>query len=364
MRRIIEGVLVVLLVLGTFVLISSTSLGAPSLKYVYSDSMEPTIMVNDAFFVVPDNSIEIGDIIVYRPITLDAEFITHRVIGIDEEGFITQGDNSLAIDQDVGEPSVTNELIIGKVLEFNDKPIIIPMVGYVSSMFQEDTSNFMRIAALAFMLLGVLFLMLAKPNKYKRKRRRRWRLLKLYQIITWTTWVVVLFTIMIGSTAKQVTYLVTDSPGTQDSHILVGEEGSLSIYIENKGIVPVWSVLTGIDNIKTTNESILIWGKSIREEKIIIEETDQIGVYQGYVEVTNYPIVMPRYPITEAHHTSKFLGLFLEGFILTLWLFLGRLLLDSTPGFASEIPIKGYESKKTKRVFRKVRSYFFKNKRW
>jgi signal peptidase len=86
---------VALLVLAAIVISSGGYRnGRPAITYVYSNSMEPLIKVNDAFILWPASHWKTGDIIMYRPQVLNAPYITHRIIGIGESGYITKGDNS------------------------------------------------------------------------------------------------------------------------------------------------------------------------------------------------------------------------------------------------------------------------------
>ena len=107
---------------------------------IVSESMVPTIKVNDAIIVkrVDDENLEIGDIItfssndiVYRGLT-----VTHRIIGIQESSdgsniYRTKGDNNILADTAL----VDVESIYGKVI------LKIPKLGYVQK-FVSSTSGF------------------------------------------------------------------------------------------------------------------------------------------------------------------------------------------------------------------------------
>src|SRR5699024_2383481 len=103
--------------------------GAPSLTYVYSASMEPLIHVNDGFLVLPKFHSKVGEIIVYRPSVLEAELVTHRIIGRGQDGFITKGDNLPYTDQENGEPEVPQENVVGKVWEWKNRPVTFSKLG-------------------------------------------------------------------------------------------------------------------------------------------------------------------------------------------------------------------------------------------
>ena len=110
-------------------LLSVAPAGAPvQLSYVYSDSMEPTIGTNDGYFVVPAGTVSSGDIVTFWSPQRDA-YVTHRIVGESETGFITQGDNNPSPDQEAGYPAVSRDRIVGTVLTFDDSPLLIPHLG-------------------------------------------------------------------------------------------------------------------------------------------------------------------------------------------------------------------------------------------
>ncbi|HWT75407.1 MAG TPA: S26 family signal peptidase, partial [Mobilitalea sp.] len=88
MKKLMYGVLIGIVLVIIFIAGTYTK-GTPILSYVYSNSMEPLIKVNDAFIVWPKSNYQLGDIIMYRPVVLEALYITHRILAIGDTGFIT-----------------------------------------------------------------------------------------------------------------------------------------------------------------------------------------------------------------------------------------------------------------------------------
>lgn len=100
--------------------------GSPiHISYVYSDSMEPTINEGDGYLLVPAAEIVEGDIITFHSTERD-EHVTHRVVEVTDEGYITQGDNNRRTDQAGGHPPITVDQVTGAVLMLGDRPLIIP----------------------------------------------------------------------------------------------------------------------------------------------------------------------------------------------------------------------------------------------
>lgn len=97
-------------------------------SYVYSDSMEPTIGEYDGFVVVPSDGVETGDVVTFWSNDKD-EYVTHRVVGRTDGGFVTRGDANRVSDQRAGHPPVARDQIRGEVLAVGGEPLVIPGLG-------------------------------------------------------------------------------------------------------------------------------------------------------------------------------------------------------------------------------------------
>lgn len=125
--------------------------GSPvQLSYVYSDSMEPTIGVDDGYVLVPAGRVDLDDVVTFWSDHHDA-YVTHRVVGSSERGFITQGDNNPTPDQAAGHPHVQRDDIVGEVATVGGKPVVIPHLGTVVGLARENVA--LLLAGCAFSLL-------------------------------------------------------------------------------------------------------------------------------------------------------------------------------------------------------------------
>jgi len=88
---------------------------------VYTGSMEPAIPVGSVVVIKPvdPETLKIGDIICFQ--LSEPTSITHRIINITDEGFITKGDANEDPDQWI----VKKENVIGKAI------LTIPFIGYI-----------------------------------------------------------------------------------------------------------------------------------------------------------------------------------------------------------------------------------------
>jgi len=88
---------------------------------VYTGSMEPAIPVGSVVLIKPvdPETLKIGDIICFT--LTEPTSITHRIINITDEGFITKGDAN----EDPDQWTVRKENVIGKAI------LTIPFIGYL-----------------------------------------------------------------------------------------------------------------------------------------------------------------------------------------------------------------------------------------
>lgn len=87
---------------------------------VISGSMEPILKVGGILYYEQINidDFKVDDILVYQ---LNDHIVSHRILKIDKDGFITKGDNNSSVDSYI----VYKENIIGKGTNWS-----IPFIGY------------------------------------------------------------------------------------------------------------------------------------------------------------------------------------------------------------------------------------------
>jgi len=100
---------------------------------ITSGSMWPSLKKGDLILIKGidgKEEIKVGDIVVYKN---PKGFTIHRVIEMNEETFVTQGDAN-----NVEDSPVRYEEIIGKPLTINDKPFRIPFLGRVGMFINKS----------------------------------------------------------------------------------------------------------------------------------------------------------------------------------------------------------------------------------
>lgn len=100
---------------------------------ITSGSMWPSLKKGDLVLIkgIEDkDEIREGDIVVYRN---PKGFTIHRVIKTEENTLITKGDAN-----NVSDPAIKYEEVIGKTLYFNNKILRIPLLGNISIFFSKN----------------------------------------------------------------------------------------------------------------------------------------------------------------------------------------------------------------------------------
>ncbi len=119
---------------------------------VVSQSMVPTIKVNDAIIVkkMKNDDYKVGDIITFASSDINYKglTVTHRIVEKTnsesaESIYITKGDNNSVIDS----ASVSANAIYGKVL------FKIPYLGYIQSFLSKPSNFFICILVPSFLML-------------------------------------------------------------------------------------------------------------------------------------------------------------------------------------------------------------------
>jgi signal peptidase len=127
---------------------------------VFTGSMEPAIPVGSIVVIKPVDPelLTIGDIICFRT-SGSATRVTHRIINVTNEGFITKGDAT----EDPDEWIVKKENVIGKVIA------VIPYLGYLGFFVRTPVGFILLMVIPATLLILIEIANIVKEIKAKRK---------------------------------------------------------------------------------------------------------------------------------------------------------------------------------------------------
>ena len=130
---------------------------------VVGESMEPTMSQGDLAIAKRRASYSIGDIVAYR--SPYGPIVIHRIVSIEGDTFVTQGDNRESVDSWV----VTRDMILGKSF------VTIPYVGTLFNALRAPVLLASFIAAL-FLALTIPSILLTPKERRGRQRRRKKKL--------------------------------------------------------------------------------------------------------------------------------------------------------------------------------------------
>lgn len=349
---------IILLVSSFFLLASwvlSISTGAPSLTYVYSASMEPSIPVNDGFFVLPALSYEAGDIVVFEPEQIDAERVTHRLAERGSKGWITKGDNVAQTDQANGEPEIPESRIIGKVLTINNQPVVIKNLGTFIE-WTNETGGAIRIAGVLLILAGLLWM--AKDRNTKQLQRKSTNRISLRQTVNRSILVVTigLFILLTGLSKKEtVHYLISENPSIENQHFQVNVGGEMTYTVKNASILPVWYFPDASEPLDIHHSPELLAPFTEETASLSIPPISKIGWRKGTFISNIYPAVLPRevvafvyaiHPVFASLLTSATIGIILWG-LSKLMFYLLRL--------NPETPLKSFNRRENRQAVKYVK---------
>lgn len=206
------------LVLGIVLALGLLGLSPVYVSYVYSESMEPTISEGDGYLVVPAGEITAGDVVTFHS-EHRGEHVTHRVVGIEDGGYVTQGDNNDRTDQATGHPLVREEEITGAVLTVGDRPLTIPgLYGVVT-------------AVRTYWPLGALVAGIAVAYSSSERTRDVVRVSDLMDPLFLAIVLGGVIALAVSVPAFTATYAVTETPDDRESTVTAGESAARALEL-------------------------------------------------------------------------------------------------------------------------------------
>ena len=262
--------------------------GAPvQLSYVYSDSMEPTIGTNDGYFVLPAGTVSSGDIVTFWSPEKDA-YVTHRIVGESETGFITRGDNNPSSDQEAGYPAVSRDRIVGKVLTFDGNPVLVPHLGAGVSALRR---NLLVVLSGLAVLMGVY-----SRRKSSAQRREVSRVQDIFRPLFAVCFVSITCLLVYGGGGHTETLVAVSSPGLSEAPnaVLVGSSQPIEFTITQ----PAWPLMhrvVGTRGMTITNE---VRNSTAIQVNGFVTPPTETGPVEVGTTVNQYPAVVPQSVIT------------------------------------------------------------------
>ncbi len=289
--------------LAVMVLAVSTIAGALLEKpvfvsYVTSGSMVPTIHENDLIFINPlVTDYRVGDIIVFES---NGKWVCHRIFAITEKGFLTKGDNNIAIDQLEGQPAVKPDRIAGKVVTFRGKPLIIPEVGDKIGLISTYAWEHKYLMLVLLITAGLIQITGGGGGtRNVRRKSRRYIRMRFSQVFTASSFSVILLltlvsALMIGG--QDIQYGTTVAGNVRPEWVLPGSTFKRSILLENNGIYPFLYVVKGDGVRASVREWFVLGPGESREVDVTIKAPKDTSIYSEHITIARYlPVAPPEF---------------------------------------------------------------------
>lgn len=259
--------------------------GAPiHISYVTSESMEPTIDVGDGYILHSAVSIETGDIITFWSEERD-DHVTHRVVAVTDDGYITQGDNNPSTDQASGHPPIQNRDIFGEVLTLGPTPLVIPYLGPAVTTVQSNP-----VLVIAFAGVVLVIASLWRRNTTAQPERNIFRVRDGMRILLAVGLCVGTVSIYFGGALVSVPYMATSEPTDEPYTISTDEPTSdlVSITVDDPPFITSVATSEDVRIVNTTqNASTFTVG-------VEVPPADEPGYVEHSLTVYSYPTVLPQ----------------------------------------------------------------------
>ena len=145
---IFKIVIITIILINVFSALNISFLGFRLFR-VGSGSMEPNLKVKDLVLIKKSSNYEIGDIVTYKE---NNEYITHRIISIENDKIVTKGDSN-----NTSDTPILKDLLVGKVV------YRIKRSNFINYLFGQRTTLIISCIILALIILS--------QDKNERKRK-------------------------------------------------------------------------------------------------------------------------------------------------------------------------------------------------
>lgn len=274
--------------------------------------MDPTIP--DGSLLVSYSTIDVsqGDIITFYSDQSES-LITHRIVGEDEEGLITQGDNNPTTDQEIGISPLTQEQVRSKAVNFGGSPLYIPYLGTIVLLIQ---SNLIPIILL--ILIGQIGISLVR-NRISTYRVHSNLVAKdIFQPLFIIVILVLTIVFIITATTISVPFVFTDNEATaQQQYVInINEEEpteKVTVTIDDSTLSKRLYVTNGFEIIERPTRN-----GSETTFTVRLPEQDTTGSYRTSLTIYKIPPGIPTDVAQQLVYISPVLPSGLSSIILIL----------------------------------------------
>ena len=361
-RNVVTTAVYLLIFLVGTLLILGAIFGQPVLlSYVETDSMSPTLDPGDGFIAVPtavDTSVEEGDVIVFDAQELDGGgLVTHRVVEVTDQGYITRGDANPVTDQDGDEPPVQDSQVYATALELDGSVIRIPHLGTPIQLVGDTISSVQQRLAITFgsrALLGtqgLAYLLIAfalityilaagaervRSSQISRSESRRTGAISPGRVIAVMTVVLVLVTtaaMIVPAGPYDIQSISSQTDSDREDVLERGTTQNATYTTSSSGPMPVFSIVESqSDGLNIDSDRAYIEGGSEATYNLTIQAPDETGPFIVSLHEHRYLAVLPQDMILSLHAVHPWVAiLVINTVIASLFVLLALLLIGIDP---------------------------------
>lgn len=266
---------------------------APSplhLVYVTSDSMEPTLSVDDGVVLVSTGNYGEGDVVTFWSAQKD-RFVTHRIVDVTDRGLITKGDGNPSTDQETGGDPVDRSDVLGEAVVVGGGVLVIPGLGWFVRLVQSAP----------FLVVGAALLVALFGQRWSEQSQR------IRDVMTNDDLVLPIFAALLvvgvgaigvlGATQHGVSYVAVAKEPSSELQVPVGETAKRNVTVEVMH-PPFTTTVVGANGATVVEKDV---NGSTVAMTIAVPPSQDTGVVTASVGVHPYPSTLPR-PWIESLH--------------------------------------------------------------
>lgn len=291
------------------------------LSYVTSDSMEPTLETNDGFLVVSSDAVETGDIVTFWSDARDG-YVTHRVVGETESGYLTKGDDNPSTDQAGGHPPVSRTDVVGEVATIRGEPVVVPGFGLLVSTLRGLSS-----ALLVGVTLLLLLVSVRESGRTERPARSVLTVRSVLRPVFVASLVSAIALMYVGGAVHDFTYVAVASSSAGPNTLTVGEAETTTMVV-NRSAPPFTRTVVSAENMAVANRTENASSITVAAR---IPPPESTGRYPTSLRVHTYPAVLPTAVLRALHGVHPLVAgsavsivVFLPMYLLSVLLWDGR----------------------------------------
>jgi signal peptidase len=298
------------------------------LGFVETGSMQPSLAPGDGFVALPPalvGGVGVGDVVTFRAEQLNGGgLVTHRVVGVTDEGFITRGDANPVRDQAGDEPPVKRAQVVAVALQVDGDVVALPHLGTAVSAATSAVrgvqgtlarvtgfSSFLGVRGLAYLLFALSLVWYAvgawrggQAGRERRETARETGHSTRLAVAGLAALVVLAATASMALPAGTQEYEVVsaefDSEGARV--IPMGESETTTHPVGNGGVLPTVVYLEpASEGVTVQPRETYLDGGDRANATVTLQAPPETGLYRRFVAEHRYLALLPRSVIRSLH---------------------------------------------------------------